>query len=651
MQRISWSRALVIALLSTSIAAQAQAPKASAPQANVREITTVEGDVSGSVLLPSGRTLIYTVANGDQSSPKVTDSAFTYEIATKRRTPLGTNMRRLSVSPRGDRLAFGRPPEDGTGFFLWTMPIDPKTGSATGQAQRVSLKPMGRRAYFSPDGNSLAFYAGPRPDGKWDLTLVPATGGVQRVVATYRLERGLGWSADGKSLYVERGDYSFRTGYIERLPLAGGESESLFSHTEIFDGYGVGVSTDARVALFVEEPDRFLYRTAAGVEGEVSVALPPFDDAAGANFGLDSLLRYTAVTRVRNQTVRVLDLTTGQARDLLLGNEHSGMPAWSPDGKRLAVLSGTRSHYDVAVMNADGSNQRRYPLSAYLDGWQWSDAEMPMPWSPDGRFLAFLAHTGPKAGSGPDDQHQLVLLDVNSGQTRVLLTSSAVIGSFVWRSDGSAIRAAKGNAVPTGWDWTTVEISLNGTERPLRDISAEFPRAGFVFASDHAVIVRTADRKTRSLVPLDGGAARQLQDLGGEPGVRIGNGTLVVGDQLLVGQIDASGEARAIKILSTVGDATRTLAIPFNGHHGVAHPDGKHIINVGKAAGDKLWKLFLVPLDGSASRLVGEIPRGTGGRLALSPDGKLLAYTSDGIPTSKIHEIDFSPALEAILKR
>jgi dipeptidyl aminopeptidase/acylaminoacyl peptidase len=378
---------------------------------------------------------------------------------------------------------------------------------------------------------------------------------------------------------------------------------------------------------------------------------------------LDSM-RFTAMTQVGNQVVRVLDLTTGQARDLLPGNVQSSTPAWSPDGRRLAVLSGNLSHYDIMVVNADGSSPRRYPVPMHLDGWAGQSPDRLVwekPWSPDGRFLAFRANRatdGQKVGWSPYDQHQLALLDVNSGQTRVLTTSSARIGRFVWRSDANAIRTLKQTVVPIGSTsrWSIVEIPLSGTERTLRDVSAEFPHVtGVAFASDRAVVVtETADGKTeRFLVPLDGGAARRLPDPGTESGLRIG-GTLVAGNELLIAQVDAKGQTQAIKILPIVGDATRTLRFPFSGLYSVVFPDGKQIVSVGQAPGDSVYKLFLVPLDGSATRLISEIPYDSdlsGGLLAPSPDGKLLAYTFNGDYTSKFFEIDLGPALQAIMKR
>ena len=571
MQRIKWYGLLAVAALVAPIAGRAQAPRAQIPQATVRELATIEGQVWEWVLLPSRRTLIYT--SPTSPSPSRERSTFAYDIATKRRTLLGMNMVPGGVSPQGDRLAFSRSSEDGTADFVWTMPINPQTGMATGQAQRVGLRPTTGRPKFSPDGKMLVFRARPRPDGTGtgtDVILVPATGGAERVVASYATRVGsYGWSADGRSLYVERPTRNPPT-VIERVPVGGGRSEPLVPWTRITDGQPVGLSPDASVAFIHENPDRFFYWTASGVEGEIAVALPPpYDEGDVLNMRLESM-RFTAMTQVQNQRVRVLDLTTGNARDLLPGMAQSGSPAWSPDGRRLAVLTGNLSHYDITVVNADGSSPRRYPVPMHLDGWFGQSPDRlvwQQPWSPDGRYLAFRANvTGSgeqKVGWSPDDRHQLALLDVNSGQTRVLTTSPAIIGRFMWRSDGSAIRALKQTVVPieSRSQWSIVEIPLNGTEQPLRDISAEFPNVtGVAFASERAAVATvTADGKTeRFLVPLDAGPARRLPDPGSEPDLRTGGPGLAAGNRMTFAQVNERGEAQAIKIVSTVDDSTST---------------------------------------------------------------------------------------------
>src|SRR6266404_7669974 len=87
-----------------------------------------------------------------------------------------------------------------------------------------------------------------------------------------------GWSADGKSLYVEvfgsRSTPNRQRISIERVPAAGGRSESLFPVISADYQNVVGVAPDGRVAFYLENPDRFYYLTASGATGEITVALP-----------------------------------------------------------------------------------------------------------------------------------------------------------------------------------------------------------------------------------------------------------------------------------------------------------------------------------------------------------------------------------------
>jgi hypothetical protein len=157
---IVWMSAIVLAVgvLFTSIAGRAQTPGAQLPQAKVRELATLDGDVNGDpVLLPSGRALIYTplTDGATQNLPRVVDSTFAYEIATKHRMLLWTNMLTLSVSPRGDRLAFARSSEDGMGVFGLhpklndgRLAVGPKAAAGATRPARLfadmHLRPYGR---------------------------------------------------------------------------------------------------------------------------------------------------------------------------------------------------------------------------------------------------------------------------------------------------------------------------------------------------------------------------------------------------------------------------------------------------------------------------------------------------------------------------
>ena len=61
---------------------------------------------------------------------------------------------------------------------------------------------------------------------------------------------------------------------------------------------------------------------------------------------------------------------------------HNGSPSWSPDGRRIAFVSGRGGFDQIWTMKADGSDMRRLTAPRALD----ADPA----WSPDGRRIAFV---------------------------------------------------------------------------------------------------------------------------------------------------------------------------------------------------------------------------------------------------------------------
>jgi Tol biopolymer transport system component len=107
-----------------------------------------------------------------------------------------------------------------------------------------------------------------------------------------------------------------------------------------------------------------------------------------------------------------------------------------------------------------------------------------------------------------------------------------------------------------------------------------------------------------------------------------------------------------LRVISTTGEATRTVRAPAGSYNGNVFPDGRHVAVTGLTSGDALHQLYVVSLDDGSQRMVAEIEGGgMGEHLAPSPDSRFVAYTTDGTYTSTIHEIDFGPAIDAILGR
>lgn len=119
-------------------------------------------------------------------------------------------------------------------------------------------------------------------------------------------------------------------------------------------------------------------------------------------------LAYTEDDDAKSINLRLLDLATGESRDLTTGSGVNHEPAWSPDGRRLAYVStAPNGYFNVFVMEiADGKPGAVTPITTDhrfgRDRLYFGDVDVHISpaWSPDGRELLLVSNRGIPLGSG-----------------------------------------------------------------------------------------------------------------------------------------------------------------------------------------------------------------------------------------------------------
>ena len=105
------------------------------------------------------------------------------------------------------------------------------------------------------------------------------------------------------------------------------------------------------------------------------------------------------------------------------GTSDDTLPAWSPDGKRIAYVSNRAGNRDIWVMNADGTHREnitRTPAD------EWTPA-----WSPDGASIAFA--------SNRDGNWELYIAKADGTSPQRITWSPAADYAPTWSPDGKRI--------------------------------------------------------------------------------------------------------------------------------------------------------------------------------------------------------------------
>lgn len=207
--------------------------------------------------------------------------------------------------------------------------------------------------YASPDGKWIAFHS--NRDGTPDLYVIGADGnGLRRLTSSADREGVAGWSADSREVIFTTnppGPFSMTPVPTSLVAVAlDGNSRSVGTIL----GRGGAVSPDGkRIAFSGGRPQASLMMVAK-IDGSDARGVSDSSKVAAFNFAWEPKGQRIAYTQMALGTVRTLSLWTVNAdgtdakklTEIDAAEGSAQWPAWSPDGKRVAVQVGKYDRND-----------------------------------------------------------------------------------------------------------------------------------------------------------------------------------------------------------------------------------------------------------------------------------------------------------------
>jgi dipeptidyl aminopeptidase/acylaminoacyl peptidase len=281
--------------------------------------------------------------------------------------------------------------EDGADTDVYMVPF------GGGEPLRLTASPKPETApRFSPDGRYLAFLSG-REGKKTQVWLLPRAGGEAVQLTHYEADvQSLAWSPDGKRLALIVGDVdpddpdtadaAHPTDAVGGANVANAGNPASAANAASPAGTPPAVTTPGGVAA----PPEASPRSASKPEDAAKTPKPIVITRRQFKRDVEGYLR-----EVRNH-LYVFDLATRTSEQITSGPYDDDDPAWSPDGGRLLFTSNrtadpdANQNTDVFVVAARPGQTPQNLSASSLGG----DGEAT--WSPDGKWVAFVAGSDPK---------------------------------------------------------------------------------------------------------------------------------------------------------------------------------------------------------------------------------------------------------------
>lgn len=559
----------------------------------------------------------------------------------------GVVVRRIWAGPKAD--PFGSPSPDGRYLTF----VDWETGDLalhdlhTGEDRRLTDKgtwfesnALALFSIFAPDGHRIAYaWAGHAGAGEqWELRTIGVDGSDPRVL--YRNEsvpylQPMDWSSDGGTILT----LFLRSDGVNQLALVSAEdgSAQVLKTLDWRAPTEAALSPDGRWVVYdvpgdpdVEERDVFVIAT-DGTRENVLVRGPANDFPLG--WMPDGRTVLFASDRDGTLGAWLAPISDGRpagpvrlARPGLWQIFPVGMTAtgsyfygMDPVARQLHVgrMDRDRRRLLGPATTITGPRLNRQTTSAYA-------------WSPDGRYLAYLAQRQLLPISVPPQV--IAVRAVETGQTRELsLRDLRYVRSVKWMGDGTALLVT-GSDTRGGSRILRLDVRTGETREVLRSpgLSATIRWADWV-ADGAAIVYNVIDEgRTHLLRRGLGSGTEEVLYAPPAPATLTPKGVISPDRRWVVFEEYSVGEYDAIRVVSTDGGRARTV-VRWTDGNGLAGPmtwgpDGRSLYYTaspdrsGEAA--RAWK---VALDGGQPQEL-DIDVQALGSLRFHPDGERVAY-------------------------
>ncbi|CAN5256893.1 S41 family peptidase [soil metagenome] len=313
---------------------------------------------------------------------------------------------------------------------LWVKPVAQQGGGF-----RKLLSGGAKHAFpmWSPDGASIAYMSD--ETGAENLWRTPVSGGAPTQLTRFTDGRVL-WPSiayDGKSILFERGFGVWRwdaaTGKAAPVPITlrgtpASEGERHLTETSFRE---IALSPDGRKVAVVAHGEVFAAPSKDGGPGQ-RISRTPGTESDLA-WSPDSRRLVFVSEDGLDTHLQSYDFATSKTVALTAGAGHAQSPAFSPDGKSLAYVSGDRE-LKLATLSPGGTVvSERVLFKGAVEGRGATPA-----WSPDGKWIAFGV-------TGQKSFRNLYVVEASGGEARPItfLANGFTGGKIAWSPDGTFI--------------------------------------------------------------------------------------------------------------------------------------------------------------------------------------------------------------------